>query len=432
MNNSTHSVLIISYYWPPAGGSGVQRWMYFAKHLKQLGWSPHVLTVTPKKASYAVLDSSLEQEVIDIPVSRTQTAEPLRWYSLLTTASKHKGIPQGEVKTKGLLEKLAAFVRGNFFIPDARKGWRYFAFDQAKKLFEEKKFSFVITTGPPHSAHWIGHQLKKAFSVQWIADFRDPWTTLFYNSQLFRMQWAKEKDLREETAILLNADRVLTTVGGAFHEELKSKAPQQLFYALPNGYDSDLLRSTPKTPQKIFHIVYTGLLTENQAYDSLVNALKKVQHRHSIQLSLAGKIGQNTIEYFSNELPHINITHHGYLPHDQAVALMKSGDLLLNFIFKGADKTMISGKLLEYIATGVPILCIGDPESEAAHFLQKGTAAVMAKPDQNKIIEECIQKAILQKGKWVNHYPELEDWSREALTKKLIQILESPLVKQKS
>ncbi|MFZ8960234.1 MAG: hypothetical protein ACO2Y1_01045 [Flavobacteriaceae bacterium] len=163
MNNSTHSVLIISYYWPPAGGSGVQRWMYFAKHLKQLGWSPHVLTVTPKKASYAVLDSSLEQEVIDIPVSRTQTAEPLRWYSLLTTASKHKGIPQGEVKTKGLLEKLAAFVRGNFFIPDARKGWRYFALDQAQKLFEEKKFSFVITTGPPHSAHWIGHQLKKRF-----------------------------------------------------------------------------------------------------------------------------------------------------------------------------------------------------------------------------------------------------------------------------
>lgn len=425
MNNSTHSVLIISYYWPPAGGSGVQRWMYFAKHLKQLGWNPHIITVIPEKASYAVLDYSLENEVVNIPVSRTQTSEPLQWYSLFTTASKRKGIPQGEVNTNGLLKKFAAFIRGNFFIPDARKGWRYFALDQAKKIFKENSFSHVITTGPPHSAHWIGNQLKKEFSIQWIADFRDPWTTVFYNSNMYRMSWAKEKDLEEEASILLNADRILTTVGGAFHEELKSKAPKQNFYAIPNGYDSDLFRNIPKTSLTDFHIVYTGLLTENQAYTSLVKALKKFQNLYRIQLSLAGQIAHKTIEYFRTELPKIRIIYHGYLPHHKAVALMKSGDLLLNFIFKGADKTMISGKLLEYIATGVPILSIGEPESEVAHFLQKGTAALMAKPNQNKIIEECIHKAILQRGKWVNHFPELEEWSRKALTKKLIQILES-------
>ena len=123
VSTSAQKVLIVSYYWPPAGGSGVQRWMYFAKYLKELGWEPIVITVEEQKASYAVWDKSLMEEVSHIRVIRTFTSEPLKWYSFLTTGSSQKGIPQGEVKRKSLLQKLAAYIRGNYFLPDARKGW---------------------------------------------------------------------------------------------------------------------------------------------------------------------------------------------------------------------------------------------------------------------------------------------------------------------
>ena len=127
--NTQQKVLIVTYYWPPSGGSGVQRWMYFAKHLKQLGWEPFIVTVAEEKASYAVLDTSLNLEVDDIAVIKTHTREPLQWYSLLTSGSRNKGIPQGEVNRSSVLEKIAAYIRGNFFIPDARKGWVPFALE---------------------------------------------------------------------------------------------------------------------------------------------------------------------------------------------------------------------------------------------------------------------------------------------------------------
>ena len=163
MKARANKILIISYYWPPSGGSGVQRWMYFAKHLKALGWQPYVLTVDKKKASYPVLDSSLVSEVEDIPTLRTSTREPLRWYSRIRSASSNKGIPQGVVATQSLFEKIAAFIRGNYFIPDARKGWRPYALKAARQWILEEGIERVITTGPPYAngnIH-IGHAVNK-------------------------------------------------------------------------------------------------------------------------------------------------------------------------------------------------------------------------------------------------------------------------------
>ncbi len=417
--------MIISYYWPPSGGSGVQRWMYFSKYLQQLGWHPHVLTVDSKSASYSVLDPSLLNEVSTIELTRTNTKEPLRWYSFLTSASTQKGIPQGQVKTKSLFGKMAAFIRGNFFIPDARIGWRSYALKAALRLMEEHLFSYVITTGPPHSSHWVGLQLKQRFDVKWFVDFRDPWTDVFYNQFMYRTQWAKKRDLRQEREILQKANAVITTVAGDFHKELQSKAPNQHFYALPNGFDAELMQSVSGTSHQVFHVVYTGLLTENQNYHCVIEALKKWQHYHQIQLSIAGQVSNQTLTALKNDLPKIAVENHGYVSHRDAIALMKSADLLLNFIFEGAHKMMLSGKLLEYIATGVPILSIGDPDSEAGRFLKQGNATLMALPHQKKAIDQFIEQAIVQKGQWKNTHPHLEVWTREAITQKLIRILSS-------
>ena len=420
----TKKVLILSYYWPPSGGSGVQRWMYFTKYLRQLGWEPIVITVDETQASYPVLDFELLEEVKDIQVIKTDTKEPLKIYSQILTGSTNKGIPQGAVSKKGWFSKMAAFVRGNFFIPDARKGWNTYAKMEAEKLIRQQGIQKLITTGPPHSTHLLGLQLKAQFGIQWWADFRDPWTDIFYNKDIYRTAWAKRTDTRWEEKVLQTADGILTTVGGNLVRKLQTKAPDQSFYVLPNGYDALLMSSIPKTTLKPFHVVYTGLLTENQDYLPVIEVLNTLAGRHHIRLSLAGNIAPSLIQKIKNTAPKIEVDYKGYLSHQEAIALMKSGDLLLNFVFRGADQYMFSGKLLEYLATSIPILSIGDPQSEAGRFLAQASFAQMIDANDIDAQEIFIQKVAQLKGKAKNILPQIENWSREKIAKALKVILE--------
>ena len=422
MKAKAKKILIVTYYWPPSGGSGVQRWMYFAKYLQKLGWEPIVITVDETQASYPVLDSSLIKEVEGIRVIKTSTREPLRWYSRLTSGNVLKGLPQGEVPTTSTFGKIAAYIRGNFFIPDARKGWIPFAVKAAQQILEQEKIHCLITTGPPHSTHLAGMRLAVQFKLNWWVDFRDPWADIFYNKQLRRTSSSQAKDTALEKLILQNAKGVITTTAGDLHQSLKQKAPDQKYLALPNGYDADLMQQTQAAPKKKeFHIVYTGLLTQNQTYSTLVDVLNELSQTFTLHFSLAGNINPVLITELKTSLPKVEVQYLGYLPHAQAIALMKSADLLLNFIFKGAETQMISGKLLEYMATEVPILSLGNPNSEAAQFLTQGTHAWMVQ-DQDKTTMKLHLKFLLeQKKQSKNKTPHLVKWTREALTKRLIE-----------
>jgi len=417
-------VLIFTYYWPPSGGSGVQRWMYFTKYLKQLGWEPIVITVDEKQASYSVLDFELLEQVKGIQVIKTETKEPLKIYSQILTGSTNKGIPQGAISKNGWFSKMAAFARGNFFIPDARKGWNTFAKIEAEKLIRQQGIQKLITTGPPHSTHLVGLQLKAQFGIQWWADFRDPWNDIFYNKDLYRSAWAKRIDAQWEEKVLQTADGILTTVGGDLVRKFQIKAPYQNFHVLPNGYDSPLISSTPKTQLIDFHVVYTGLLTENQDYLSTIGVINTLANQHQIRLSLAGNIAPKIIEKIKETANKIEVDYKGYLSHKETISLMKSGDLLLNFVFRGADRDMISGKLFEYLATAIPLLSIGDPHSEAAGLLAQASFAQMIDANDIDAQEIFIQKVAQLKGKARNILPEIENWSREKITKALNLIIE--------
>jgi len=423
-------VLILTYYWPPSGGSGVQRWMYFAKYLKKLGWQPYVITVDEKQAAYPTFDTFLLDEVKDINVIKTETREPLKAYSRLLTGSSNKGIPQGQVYKKGGLAKFAAFIRGNFYIPDARKGWNSFAKNEANKLIQNESIQKVITTGPPHSTHLMGLELKAKLGIQWWADFRDPWMDIFYNQDLYRTSFAKKKDADWEQRVLQTADGILTTVGGSLIHKLQFKAPEQSFHVLPNGYDQALMSSIPNTSLKAFHLVYTGLLTDNQDYLPVMGVLNDLADQYDIQLSLAGNIAENIIKKIKTTAPKITLKNKGYLSHKGAIALMKSGDLLLNFIFTGADQDMISGKLLEYLATGVPVLSVGDPQSEAGRFLATASFAEMIPAIQTRALKTFINKAAQQKGEAKNDIPGIKKWTRETISKDLILVLDQAKTSQ--
>ena len=419
---SNKKVLIFTYYWPPSGGSGVQRWMYFAKYLKKIGWEPIIITVDEQQASYPVWDETLLEEVADIRVIKTTTREPLRWYSLLTSGNTQKGMPQGEVKRSGIFRKLAAYIRGNYFIPDARKGWVSFAVKAAQKVLKEESIFHLISTGPPHSTHLVGLQLKAQFDLNWWVDFRDPWTEIFYSKDLYRSQKAIQKDALLENKVLQTADGVLTTVGGALHSQLSIKAPNQNFVSIPNGYDVQLMQEVQATkPKEVFHVVYTGLLTENQAYDSVLHALNNLAEQQAIRFSLAGKIAPDIISNIRAALPKVEVVYQGYLSHKEAIGLMKSSHLLLNFIFMGAQTQMISGKLLEYMATHVPVLSIGDPNSEAGKFISKGSFAKMLDANDRDGIQTFVSQIADKKETLRNDFPNIKSWSREVLTQRLVQ-----------
>ena len=414
-------VLILSYYWPPSGGSGVQRWMYFAKYLKQLGWEPIIITVDEKEASYPILDKSLLEEVNDIRVIKTRTREPLKMYSRLSSGRSRQGIPQGEVQTDSLFKKIAAYIRGNFFIPDARKGWVPFATEAAKGLIKEHTIEHLITTGPPHSTHLVGLALKKAYPLNWWADFRDPWTTLFYNKQLYRSTRAIKKDAHLEKRVLQSASGILTTIGGALHENLAKKAPQQEFIALSNGYDAYLIDAIKEDKDpSFFHIVYTGLLTRNQAYPAFIQAIKNLVDKKPIRFSLAGNIPSSIIKEIKDIVPDVDVHYSGYVSHHDSIKLMKSADLLVNFIFDGAQTEMISGKLLEYFATQVPVLSLGNPNSIAGKFVAKGSCAEMISPKNSKAIRTFVEMLYKATDLPKNKCSDLPLWSREALTQRLI------------
>ena len=169
-----------------------------------------------------------------------------------------------QVPRQTFFQRLAAWARGNFFIPDARKGWVPFALTQAKKLLTTENISRLVTTGPPHSTHLIGLSLKKEFDLNWTVDFRDPWSDLFYNKELYRSRNAQQKDKDLERIVLETADAILTTVGGDFHQSLQEKVTKKLnLHSLPNGYDAELMAKSKFQKPKKFHVVFAGLLTKN-------------------------------------------------------------------------------------------------------------------------------------------------------------------------
>lgn len=416
---SARKLVVLTYYWPPSGGSGVQRWVYFTHYLKTLGWEPIVITVDPEQASYPQEDKSLQALTKDIRVIRTATREPIRGYARWFGKGS---IPQGEVPQQHFFQRIAAFIRGNFFIPDARKGWIPFAQKALRTILEKESIEWVISTGPPHSTHLTVESLRHTFNFRWLVDFRDPWSELFYNRQFYRLPFAVRKDRAYEQEILQHADAVLTTVGGELHQQLQVKAPKQRFFALPNGFDANAFAQHQRSQrQGEFHLVYTGLLTRNQAYPALLKALQQMKNGLPLRVSLAGQMELSLVKALQTALPEATIDYHGYLPHAQALTLMHSADVLINFIFEGAHKQMISGKLLEYMATGVPVLSLGDPESEAGQLLAQGAAAAMIAPSDTQQLIAFLEKAQQQKGQWINNFPNKTQWTREGITKRLVE-----------
>jgi len=369
-----NKILIITYYWPPCGGAGVQRWLKFARYLPEYGWEPIVLTIDPEYAKYPAVDESLEKDINpDLKVYKTKALN----YFFLGYGRKSR-IEAGSINLSNnrLRGRIARFIRGNFFIPDPRKGWNRYAIRKASELIRQEGVKYVVTTSPPHSTQLIGLKLKSRFPwVKWICDLRDPWTDIYYYRKFYGTWPAKMYDRILEKKVLKHADKIIT-VGTSLAElfSLKLGHVKKKVSVITNGYDEEDFRTVKiKNDPKKLIITYVGTLSDQYPVEPVINGLSSLKNRNiDFELNLVGQFPDTIKSAIFSKLDHDLVHFIQYLSHDSAIKYMAASSVLLLLIpDHQGNKIIITGKLFEYLRTGIPILLIGPKDGDAARIIKE-------------------------------------------------------------
>lgn len=426
-------VLIISYYWPPGGGAGVQRWLKFAKYLRDFGWEPVVYT--PQNPEYPALDPSLEKDVPKgIEVLKTRILEPYLLYKIFSGRSYRENIQAGfisEKKRPGIAEKISAWIRGNLFIPDARCFWIGPSVKFLAKWLRENHVDAIVSTGPPHSMHMIAYGLKQMVNIPWLADFRDPWTQIDFYNKLRLTRWADAKHKRLERKVLETADRVVT-VSPTCSEGLKSIYSRNI-HVITNGFDPADFGNLPPFGYDTFSITHLGSLNADRNPHKLWEVLAQlVEQREFFATKLAIRLIGKTDISVLDSLQATGLTRFvektGYLPHDQALAkASQSAVLLLPLNNTPNVMGITTGKIFEYLALKRPVLAIGPEDGDAASIIMQTQSGHIASfDDKNKMTQLLLEweQAILNKKLELNSR-NTEHYSRLELTRALSKILDS-------
>ncbi|WP_104733877.1 glycosyltransferase family 4 protein [Hanstruepera ponticola] len=422
------SVLIILYYWPPAGGPGVQRWLKFVKYLPEYGIKP--IVYVPSNPNYPIIDESLINEVSDdITIIKQPIREPYKFAGILSK-KKSKTISKGIIpnkKSQTVLDKLLLFIRGNLFIPDARKSWVRPSVQYLSTYIKDYSIGTIITTGPPHSLHLIGLQLKKSDNIQWVADFRDPWTTIGYHKQLKLTKAAQKKHKQLEKNVLQAADKVIVT--SEVTKKEFSKITDKPISVITNGYD--LLPSIKTNLDSKFSIAHIGsLLSERnptilwQVLNDLI--LNQPGFAHDFKLKLVGYVSEEVLKEIDSNGLIDYLENIGYVSHKQAVENQRNAQLLLLIEIDSPETvSIIPGKIFEYMVSGRPIVAIGPKGSDVERILQETNTGTYFYYDSYNDLKRIILKHYLnyKKGNLQVQGVGLQKFSRKQLTKALAELL---------
>lgn len=430
---STHKkVLIVTYYWPPAGGPGVQRWLKFVKYLPEFGISPVVCI--PKGAIYPMKDSSLCSEGEGVHLINSPISEPSRWISWLfkkQTSQLRKGMINE--KNPSVIEKFLRAIRGNFFVPDARIGWVKPTTALLKEHIQAHGIETVITTGPPHSVHLIGMALKKELDICWMADFRDPWTSIGYHQSLFMSAFVKKKHKKLERHVLGTADHIITTS----HTTAKEFGllTDQPIHVITNGFEP--LVEKPKAQLDIeqhmkgFSILHIGSLLSKRNPEILWKSLSELTQEHSsfkreFSLHFVGEVSEQVKARLSFYGLEKFTVYHGYMAHSTVRIFQKFGRLLLLLeVNSKQHRGIIPGKLFEYLASENPIIAIGPQQWEAGSIIKETQAGNVFTYEDKKAIKSYIMDKFSDYFTGENSVKStgIERFHRKALTAKLSKII---------
>ncbi|MCM4158996.1 glycosyltransferase family 4 protein [Antarcticibacterium flavum] len=388
-------VLIITYYWPPAGGPGVQRWLKFVKYLPDFGVEPVVYT--PLNPHYPLQDTSLEQEVPNgVEVIKQKILEPYsvsKLFSRKQTTTISSGIIAEEDK-QSLLQKMMLFIRGNLFIPDARVLWVKPSVSFLKDYLQKNNIETIITTGPPHSLHLIGLELQKKLKVKWIADFRDPWTNIGYHKKLKLTGRAARKHKELELEVLKSADQIVTT-SFTTAEEFRQKTSRPVT-VITNGFDDTGRNAVDQ--DKSFTISHIGSLLSGRNPLNLWQVLGELKEenenfKEDLKLQLTGVVSEEVIQGIKTAGLEKNLELKDYVTHNQALVLQQRARLLLLIeINSEVTRGIIPGKVFEYLAAGRPIIAVGPENWDVNRILGETGAGKVFGYTDGEILKEAILK----------------------------------------
>ncbi len=423
-------VLIITYYWPPSGGAGVQRWLKFSKYLRDFGWEP--IIYTPENPEFPATDETLERDVPEgIEILRQPIWEPYGWYRKFI-GQKDKKIGGGFVSDKkepGFLQKVSVWIRGNLFIPDARRFWIKPSVRYLTKYLKDNPVDVVVSTGPPHSMHLIGLGLKKSMGIKWIADFRDPWTNIDFYKELMLSNWADRKHKRMEQSVLKNADLSLT-IGYTMTEEMKALGAKRV-ETLTNGFDEDDFQDPRSKVDEEFSIAHIGTFSPSRNHIGFWKALAELKSEDEL---FAQKLKIRTVGVVDHSV-RSSINEYGladnweeiaYVPHDQVLDYQRRSRVLLVCINDTPNATgILPGKFFEYLASGRPILAIGPKESDIGTVLNQTKAGTIVAPEDVEGLKKALFRLYNDETNFNPDQDAVKGFSRKGLTEELVGLMNS-------
>lgn len=425
-------VLIITYYWPPSGGGGVQRWVKFVKYLPKFNIEPIVLTVDANYAAYPLLDETLYRDInANLEVVKTKSIEPLKLYGKL---SSNNEIPYGgfaNEENPGFLKKVSRFIRGNFFIPDARIGWNNYALKKAREIINKYNIETVITSSPPHSTQLIGLALKKEFGINWIADMRDPWTDIYYYHKMFHTSIVKKIDKRKEKEVLDNADKIIVvsdSIKKLFGNKLDS---DNKISVIPNGFDEFDFPETQKSINNNFTITYTGTIADNYNIDGFLKGIIDFAGQNTdikLKMKFVGRVSEKYKEFIGKSVLNTYCEFFKHVDHHSSISfLQKSDALFLAIPDVPQNDGILTGKLFEYLAAKKQIIAVGPVNGDAASIINECRAGQMF--DYNATTEISAYLSRLYSIWLDTNSSELKEdsylkYSRENLTKSLVDLID--------
>ena len=424
-------VLIITYYWPPSGGAGVQRWLKFTKYLPEYGWDP--IIYTPENPEAPVEDLSLLNDIPKtVTVIKRPIWEPYHLYKKFIGMDQNENINAGfltEHKKPRKKEDFSVWIRGNFFIPDARKYWIRPSVKFLKNYLTQNPVDIIVSTGPPHSMHLIPLKLKKYFNIPWVVDFRDPWINIDFYEQLKLTSWAHTKHTQLEKKVLRGADNVIV-VGPTMGSYLKQKCRQEP-QVIPNGFDHCNFEGIKIKPDSTFTISHVGSMNKDRNLELFWKCIAELTDHNqdllrALKIKLVGKLDVSVSEHIQFYGLEKYVEKQSYLPHDQiAPLLMNSWLLYLPINNTPNSKSIQTGKLFEYLASNRPIVGVGPSDGDAAHILLKTGAGKMIDYHDSEGLKTMIMK---QFHNYMRHdfnweSRDIQQYSRKALTGMLSKIL---------
>ena len=416
-------VLIITYYWPPAGGSGVQRWLKFVKYLQNFDVEPIVYTVD--NANYPKEDKTLLHEV---PTHIKILKQPI-WEPTNLLFWKKKEAQKSDV-SNAVNNGFLSFIRGNFFIPDPKIFWVNSSVKFLHQYLKENKVDVVISTGPPHSMHLIAQKLKQKTNIKWIADFRDPWSNLYYNEEFKQLSFAKKKNEKLENSVFKNADCILT-VSNSLKKEFDQKATR--VEVITNGFDDEVVTNTLITLDEKFSISYIGLLPKQSNPKLLFKVLSTLcaedtDFKANLKLNFIGDISEDVKKEIINYNLLENTNFIGYVSHKEAIAYQRKAQVLLLLIPNVAKSGgILTGKLFEYLTAKRPILAMGPETGDLSEILKNTSSGVVVDFDNEAKLTSEIRNLYQQykTGDLQVNSKNIDEFHRKELTKSLSEIIKN-------